>query len=113
LFITKEETMHYKTIILEMLEQRPRMREELRQSRKLLPTLEFYASELKESHEDWKDRLLQAKPDSDPSQITSEAMELALKDLEDRLPSESNQGESESLSLDQAMAHISRHTSRD
>jgi hypothetical protein len=113
LFITKEETMHYKTIILEMLEQRPKMREELRQSRKLLPTLEFYASELKDSHEEWKDRLLQANPDSDPSQIASEAMELALKDLEDRLPSESNQHESETLSLDQAMAHISRHTSRD
>ena len=104
--------MHYKTIILEMLEQRPKMREELRQSRKLLPTLEFYASELKDSHEEWKDRLLQANPDSDPSQIASEAMELALKDLEDRLPSESNQGESDTLSLDQAMARISRHTSR-
>ena len=104
--------MHYKTIILEMLEQRPKMREELRQSRKLLPTLEFYASELRDSHEDWKDRLLQAKPESDPSQIAGEAMELALKDLEDRLPSESNQGESEALSLDQAMAHLSRHTSR-
>ena len=104
--------MQYKTIILEMLEQRPRMREELRQSRKLLPTLEFYASELRDSHEDWKDRLLQAKPESDPSQIAGEAMELALKDLEDRLPSESNQGESEALSLDQAMAHLSRHTSR-
>jgi hypothetical protein len=113
LFITKEETMHYKTIILEMLEQRPKMREVLRQSRKLLPTLEFYASELKDSHEEWKDRLLQANPDSDPSQIASEAMELALKDLEDRLPSESNQGESDTLSLDQAMAHISRPTSRD
>ncbi len=103
--------MHYKTIILEMLQQRPQMHEELRQSRKLLPTLEFYASELKDSHEDWKDRLLQAKPESDPSQIASEAMELALKDLEDRLPSESRQDASETLSLDQAMAHISRHTS--
>jgi hypothetical protein len=104
--------MHYKTIILEMLQQRPQMHEELRQSRKLLPTLEFYASELKDSHEDWKDRLLQAKPESDPSQIASEAIELALKDLEDRLPSESRQDASETLSLDQAMAHISRHTSR-
>jgi hypothetical protein len=105
--------MHYKTIIMELLEQRPRMREELRQSRKLLPTLEFYASELKDSHEDWKDRLLQAKPESDPSQIASEAMELALKDLQDHLPSESNQDESGARFLDQAMAHISRHTSRD
>jgi hypothetical protein len=105
--------MHYKTIVLEMLEQRPKMREELRQSRKLLPTLEFYSSELRDSHQEWKDRLLEAKPDSDPSQIASEAMELALKDLEDRLPSESHQDESETVSLDQAMAHTSRHTSRD
>jgi hypothetical protein len=105
--------MHYKTIILEMLEQRPKMREELRQSRKLLPTLEFCASALKDSHEEWKDRLLEAKPDSDPSQIASKAMELALKDMEDHLPSESNQHESETLSLDQAMAYISRPTSRD
>jgi hypothetical protein len=105
--------MHYKTIVLELLEQRPRMREELKHSRKLLPTLEFYASELRDSHEEWKGRLLEAKPDSDPSQISSQAIELALKELEDRLPSESNQDESETLSLDQAMAHISRHTSRD
>lgn len=105
--------MHYKTIILEMLEQRPQIHQELRQSRKLLPTLEFYASELKDSHEDWKDRLLQAKPESDPSQIASEAMELALKELEDRLPSESNPHETEALSLDRAMAHINRPTSRD
>jgi len=77
--------MQYKTIILEMLEQRPRMREELRQSRKLLSTMERYATELK----------------------------LALKDMEDRLPSESAQDESETLSLDGAMAHLARHSSRD
>ena len=33
--------MQYKTIILELLEQRPQMHEELRQSRKLLPTLDI------------------------------------------------------------------------
>ena len=104
--------MQYKTIILELLEQRPQMHQELRQSRKLLPALELYARELKDSHEAWKERLLQAKPASDPSQIASEAMELALKDMEDRLPSESHQDESETLSLDQAMAHIGRPTSR-
>jgi hypothetical protein len=104
--------MHYKTIVLELLEQRPQMREQLRQNRKLLPTLELYARELKESHEAWTERLLQATPQVDPSPIASEAMELALKDLEDRLPSESRHDESESLSLDQAMVHISRRTSR-
>jgi hypothetical protein len=113
LFINKESPMQYKTIIVEMLEQRPRMREELRQSRKLLSTMERFATELKSSHEAWKERLQQSRPESDPSQIASEAMELALKDMEDRLPSESAQDESEALSLDGAMAHLARHSSRD
>ena len=33
-------------------------------------SLESYASELKASHEAWKETLSQAKPGSDPSQIT-------------------------------------------
>jgi chromosome condensin MukBEF ATPase and DNA-binding subunit MukB len=105
--------MHYKTIILEMLEQRPRMREELRQSRKLLSAMERCATELKSSHEAWQERLREARPATDPSQIASEAMELALKEMEDRLPSASDQDESETLSLDGAMAHLARHSSRD
>jgi len=104
--------MKYKTIILKLLEQRPRMREELRQNRNLLLTTELYATELKERHETWKERLLESKPQSHPSLIASEAMELALKDMEDRLPSESSQDENGAISLDLAMAHISRHTSR-
>ncbi len=104
--------MQYKTIVLELLQQRPQMHEQLRKERKLLTTLEIYARELKESHEGWKEQLLQARPGSDPSQIASEAMEMALKELEDRLPSESPRDETETLSLDAAMAYISRPTSR-
>lgn len=102
--------MHYKTIVLRLLKQRPRLRKQLRQSRQLLPTMERYAGQLKESHEAWKDRLLLAKPQSDKSQIAAEAMELALKDLEDCLPSKSNQDDSDALSLDPAMKSISGHT---
>ena len=103
--------MQYKTIILELLKQRPQMHEQLRQSRKLLPALEFYAQELKTSHEAWKETLSQAKLDSDQSQIAGEAMEMALKDMEDRLPTGSP-GDKEPLSLDAAMAFIRSHTSR-
>ena len=49
----------------------------------------LYARELKTSHEAWKETLSQARPGSDPSQIASEALEMALKELEDRLPSAS------------------------
>ena len=57
--------MQYKTIIHEMLQQRPQMHEQLRKSRKLLPTMELYARELKTSHEAWKEMLAQMRPGSD------------------------------------------------
>lgn len=103
--------MQYKTIILELLKQRPEMHEQLRQERKLLTTLEIYAKELKESHETITEQFRQARPDSDPAQISSEAFEMALKELEDRLPPASAMDDQE-LSLDQAMASVtspSRH----
>lgn len=102
--------MHYKTIILELLQQRPEMHEQLRQERKLLTTLEIYARELKESHEALTEQLRQARPDSNPAQISSEAFEMALKEMEDRLPPAS-QADDQELSLDAAMAHI-RNPSR-
>ena len=75
--------MQYKTIVLEMLEQRTELFETLRQQRKVLTTMENYAQELKASHEAIKKDLRQANPKSDPEQISSEAFELALKELEE------------------------------
>ena len=72
--------------------------------------MDTYAIELKASHEAWMDQLSQAKPGSDPSQISSEAMELAIQDLRDRLPSGSQPDEAEPLSLDAAMSFIRRHS---
>ena len=58
--------MQYKTIIHEMLQERPQLREQLRKSHKLLPTLELYARELKTSHEAWKEMLAQVRPEQRP-----------------------------------------------
>ena len=104
--------MQYKTIVLELLQQQTELHEQLRITRRLLPTLETCARELKTSHETWMETLSQANPGSDPIQISSEALEIALKELEDRLPSASNRDENEPLSLDKAMAHVRRPTSR-
>jgi len=105
--------MLYKTIILELLQQRPQMHEQLRKSRKLLTTLETYARELKTRHEAWKEDLSELRPGSDPSQIAAEAMEMALKELvEDRLPSESPPCETEAFPLGEAIAFIRSPTSR-
>jgi hypothetical protein len=104
--------MPYKTLVLELLKDRPEIHEQLRLTRRLLPTLETFAQELKTSHEAWKEVLTQAKPDSDQIQIASEALEMALKELEDRLPSASPRNEREALFLDAAMLFIHRHTPR-
>src|SRR5260370_33023297 len=100
--------MQYKTIVLELLRERTELHEQLRLTRRLRPTLETCARELKASHEAWKERLSQAKPGSDQSQIASEALELALQELEDRLPSR-QVDKSEPLSLDHAMTYVKTH----
>jgi hypothetical protein len=105
----KEATMQYKTMVLGLLEQRPGLHEHLRKNRMLLPAVEVYARMLKSSHEAWKESLLQAGPESDESQIASGALELALKELQDGLPSGSPTVE-EPLTLDEAMAFIRSHT---
>ena len=104
--------MQYKTIIHEMLQNRPQMREQLRKSRKLLPTMELYARELKTSHEAWKQMLGQMRPGSDQNQIASEALEMALKEMEDRLPSALSQDGNEPQVLDAAMLFLRHPTSR-
>jgi hypothetical protein len=108
----KETTMQYKTIALELLKQKTDLHEQLRLTRRLLPAMEHCARQLKESHEHWKATLSQATPGSDPSQISSEAMELALKELEDRLPAELPRDGDEPLSLEKAMVFVQEHSSK-
>jgi hypothetical protein len=103
--------MHYKTIIFELLQQRPQMHAQLRKYRILLPALQVYATELRNYHLAWKDILLEEKPGSDPSQIESEALELALMELRNLMPTESPQDEEPSL--EGAMAFVQRHTPRE
>jgi hypothetical protein len=76
----------------------------------MLPVLDRLAGDLKADHEIWKISLTEARPGCDPSQITSEALEIACKDLERRLCSASLPEEEEPLSLDAAMKFIRRHT---
>jgi hypothetical protein len=104
--------MDYKNIVIQLMEQQPEIYDQLRRERQVLPTMEHYAGELRTLHLAWKETLTQAAPGIDQSQIASEAMERALKDLEDRLPSGTPHDNLEALSLDQAMAFIRRHMSR-
>jgi hypothetical protein len=102
--------MQYKTIVHELLQRQTELHENLRLTRRLLPTIEAQARELKASHEHWKATLGQSKPGSDPSQIASEALEMAVKELEDRL--QTGLHDPEALSLDAAVAFVRNPTSR-
>jgi hypothetical protein len=100
--------MLYKTIVLALLQETPLIYDQLLKHRTLLPTLEQYAAELRTHHHAWQDRLLLAKPSSDPRQIASAALEMALAELEERLPSGSRPDAMQPLSLDGALAFLNR-----
>jgi hypothetical protein len=108
--LLKETPMQYKTIVLQLLRQRPKMARQLRRNRTMLATAERYANKLKESHEAWKGILSRENPDSDPIQTTSEALERALHELENCLPVEPGRKPRAEPSLDQAMGFIRKHT---
>jgi hypothetical protein len=95
-----EMVMLYKTIVLELLKDRPEIHEKLCQKQMLLRAMEYYARKLKELHEAWKQHLSQTSRNADQSQIASQAMELALHDLEDILPSASSSEAADRPSLD-------------
>jgi hypothetical protein len=100
----KETIMHFKTIVLEILQNRPELHEKLRLSRTLLTTLNLYSHRLKANHEAWMDRLSRVKPDSERSQLASEALEIAVQEMEDSTGASDFLLETEAFSLDGAMA---------
>ena len=102
--------MQYKSMSLSLIQENLELYEQLRSSKRLLPAMDAYAVDLKAGHEAWKDQLGRTRPGSDPSQIASEALEIALKDLEDSLPSGSLPDEDEAISIEEAMAFFLRHT---
>lgn len=104
--------MQYKTIVMEMLQQRPELKTQLIKNRNLLATLDQIADELKAVHTAFQEQLRQAHPGSDPMLTSSEAFEMAIKELEDRLPPELEADELAELSLDGAMAFIRSHSRR-
>ena len=102
--------MQYKTIVLELIQQRPMLHEQLRSSNTLLSTVNRLATLLRDSHLAAIEQLRQARPDSASLQLASEAMEIALDELQQQLPPDPETGEAEALSLDEAMQFLRRHT---
>jgi hypothetical protein len=101
--------MQYKTIILELIQQHPAFLDQLQSNRTLLSTVDRVAGLLRNSHETWISQLRQSRPGTDEQQLASEAMELALQEIESILPTGSDPDETEGLSLDEAMQFLRNH----
>lgn len=102
--------MQYKTLTLQLLEQHPQLRHRLKSERELLTALDHYSTILQTSHSTWVTSLSEQKPGSDPSQINSEALEFALRELQQRLSSEPAADDREPPGLDAAMTFLREHT---
>jgi hypothetical protein len=104
--------MQYKTILLELLQQHPTLHQQLCTSGMLLETVNRSATDLKAKHKFWIDQLSRSRPASEASQIASEALELAVQEIQDNLqpPSSGNDEATETFSLDAAMSFLRRHT---
>jgi hypothetical protein len=90
--------MQYKTIIHELLPQYPTLYERLRQNRQMLAALDQYALSLKTRHQAWINELAVNRPGSHPTQLSSEALELALEETQADLQNASEGSETESSS---------------
>ncbi len=102
--------MQYKTIVLELLQEHPELHDQLQASKTLLRALDQYALALKASHESWMERIGQKRPGSDRRQVSGEALEFALREIQERLSADSKKDEEEPQSPDEAMAFLRRHT---
>jgi hypothetical protein len=100
--------MQYKTITLELIQDRPELHQQLTSSRTLLSTVNQLAGLLRAVHLTTIEQLRSTRPQVSPQQLSSEAMELALQQLEEALalPSQPD----EAFSLDLAIAYLRRHT---
>jgi hypothetical protein len=104
--------MPYKTIILELLQRSPRLHDRLRRGRMLLAATESLATALKARHEALKNELATTKPELDPAQAASAAMEIAAQEMEHRLLAAFPADGQGQLSPDAAMTFVRALTSR-
>lgn len=102
--------MQYRTIVLGLIHRHSQTYQQLCNNRRLLPTADLYAEQLRATHQDWKGRLAKANPDCSPLQLDGESLELAIRDLENYLVAHFQANESDPVSLDTAMAFIRRRT---
>ena len=82
--------MHYKTIVLGLLQDLPELDRRLRSTRTYLSSLERYAVSLRDRHLAWQERHRQERPQDHPAWIASAALEMAVAELAEGLRAEAS-----------------------
>ncbi len=101
----------YKTIVLEFLKQQhPALHERLHAKRQLTRIVNAYATYLKSKHVAWIDSLLPTGQWGNASQVSRQALEIALEDLQESLRIDFTIDDSGPLPLDAVRTFIRRHT---
>lgn len=102
--------MQYRTIVMELIMSQWEFHERLRSSNRLLPSIDMYALELRESHLAWKEAMAREQPELAPELISADALELAVQGLKDRLQDASGQEAPPALSLEDAIRFVRPRT---
>ncbi|MEZ6129177.1 MAG: hypothetical protein R3C59_10885 [Planctomycetaceae bacterium] len=101
--------MQYKTMVMELLEENERLREKLRGEGKLLTVLDVLAGNLRRRHRELMGEMQGSRTDGGFSGISSEALEIAVQEMRDRMTAFSDCDEI--MDLDQIMREVVRHSS--
>ena len=101
--------MQYKTMVMELLEENNGLREKLHADGMLLAALDVLAGNLRERHRELMGEMQGSRTDGGFSGISSEALEIAVQEMRDRMTAYSDCDET--IDLDQLMREIVRHSS--
>lgn len=102
--------MHYKTIILGLMDQHPDWFDQVSRDRSLLTTLHELAEQLQTRHQFWQAACLETNPHCDPVQLPNMALELAIEELEAQWGPEIPPQGAEFLSLEAAMNYLRQNS---
>ena len=105
--------MQYKTIALELLEQNTLRAEQLRKERQLLAMTEQLAVQLRERHLELTTLLKREHRDGESSVISSQAMEMAIAELQEQFPIQADDQDSETITTTDSPAVIPNPSSAD
>ncbi|MFN8707414.1 MAG: hypothetical protein ACK526_13510 [Planctomyces sp.] len=76
--------MHYKTIVMELINDQPELLSTLRESRTLLPSIERWAVLLRSQHLALIDEYLRQTSGVTANEVSSQAMEVAVEQIREQ-----------------------------